>query len=102
MEMSVAHVAARQLGARQRVVKRTVCCTEAAHVRTVKAAYALYFSVRPPARSSICVCAWHGPFDVEIGYSAIGTAALPRSRARTMIETRQRSKPVCDAAMGRA
>ena len=78
MEMSVAHVAARQLGAQQRVVECTVCCTDGAHFRTVNAVYARYFPSDPPARSSICVSAWHGPFDVEIDCIAIGTAALPR------------------------
>ena len=28
--------------------------------------YARYFPSNPPARSFICVSAWHGPFDVEI------------------------------------
>jgi enamine deaminase RidA (YjgF/YER057c/UK114 family) len=78
MEVSVEHVAARHLGAQQRVIERTVCSTDAGHLRTVNAAYALYFPSDPPARSSICVSAWHGPFDVEINCIAIGTAPLPR------------------------
>ena len=28
--------------------------------------YARYFPSDPPARSFICVGAWHGPFDVEM------------------------------------
>jgi 2-iminobutanoate/2-iminopropanoate deaminase len=49
-----------------RVVKCTVYCTDAAHFATINAVYARYFPRDPPARSFICVSAWHGPFDVEI------------------------------------
>jgi 2-iminobutanoate/2-iminopropanoate deaminase len=49
-----------------KVIKCNVYCTDAAHFGTVNAVYARYFPSDPPARSFICVSAWHGPFDVEI------------------------------------
>jgi len=49
-----------------RVIKCNVYCTDAAHFQTINAVYARYFPADPPARSFICVCAWHGPFDVEM------------------------------------
>jgi 2-iminobutanoate/2-iminopropanoate deaminase len=50
----------------EKVVKCNVYCTDAAHFASVNAVYARYFPSEPPARSFICVSAWHGPFDVEI------------------------------------
>jgi 2-iminobutanoate/2-iminopropanoate deaminase len=50
----------------EKVVKCNVYCTDAAHFARVNAVYARYFPSEPPARSFICVSAWHGPFDVEI------------------------------------
>jgi len=50
----------------EKVVKCNVYCTDAAHFATINAVYARYFPSEPPARSFICVSAWHGPFDVEI------------------------------------
>jgi 2-iminobutanoate/2-iminopropanoate deaminase len=50
----------------ENVVKCNVYCTDAAHFASVNAVYARYFPSEPPARSFICVSAWHGPFDVEI------------------------------------
>jgi 2-iminobutanoate/2-iminopropanoate deaminase len=50
----------------EKVVKCNVYCTDAAHFASVNAVYACYFPSEPPARSFICVSAWHGPFDVEI------------------------------------
>jgi len=49
-----------------KVVKCNVYCTDAAHFATINAVYARYFPSDPPARSFICVSAWHGPFDVEM------------------------------------
>jgi 2-iminobutanoate/2-iminopropanoate deaminase len=49
-----------------KVIKCNVYCTDAAHFATVNAVYARYFPSDPPARSFICVSAWHGPFDIEI------------------------------------
>ena len=49
-----------------KVVKCTVYCTDAAHFATINSVYARYVPTDPPARSFICVSAWHGPFDVEI------------------------------------
>jgi 2-iminobutanoate/2-iminopropanoate deaminase len=49
-----------------RVIKCNVYCTDAAHFQTINSVYARYFPSDPPARSFVCVCAWHGPFDVEI------------------------------------
>ena len=48
------------------VVKCNVYCTDAAHFATINAVYARHFPSDPPARSFICVSAWHGPFDVEM------------------------------------
>ena len=50
----------------EKVVKCTVYCTDAAHFATINTVYARYFPTDPPARSFLCVSAWHGPFDVEI------------------------------------
>jgi 2-iminobutanoate/2-iminopropanoate deaminase len=50
----------------EKVVKCNVYCTDAAHFASVNAVYARYFPSEPPARSFICVSAWHGPFDIEI------------------------------------
>ena len=50
----------------ERVVKCNVYCTDAAYFASINAVYARYFPSEPPARSFICVSAWHGPFDVEI------------------------------------
>ncbi len=50
----------------ERVIKCNVYCTDAAHFQTINAVYARYFPSDPPARSFICVGAWHGPFDVEM------------------------------------
>jgi len=49
-----------------KVIKCTVYCTDAKHFATINAIYARYFPTDPPARSFVCVNAWHGPFDVEI------------------------------------
>ena len=49
-----------------KVVKCNVYCTDAKHFATINAVYARYFPKDPPARSFICVSAWHGPFDVEM------------------------------------
>jgi 2-iminobutanoate/2-iminopropanoate deaminase len=49
-----------------KVIKCNVYCTDAAHFATINAVYARYFPRNPPARSFVCVNAWHGPFDVEI------------------------------------
>jgi len=49
-----------------KVIKCNVYCTDAAHFATINAVYARYFPSDPPARSFVCVSAWHGPFDVEI------------------------------------
>ncbi len=49
-----------------KVVKCDVFCTDAAHFATINTVYARYFPTDPPARSFVCVSAWHGPFDVEI------------------------------------
>jgi 2-iminobutanoate/2-iminopropanoate deaminase len=49
-----------------KVIKCTVYCTDAAHFQAINSVYARYFASSPPARSFICVSAWHGPFDVEI------------------------------------
>jgi 2-iminobutanoate/2-iminopropanoate deaminase len=49
-----------------KVIKCNVYCTDAAHFAIINAVYARYFLADPPARSFICVSAWHGPFDVEI------------------------------------
>ncbi len=54
-----------------KVIKCNVYCTDAAHFSTINAVYARYFPTDPPARSFICVNAWHGPFDVEIGCIAV-------------------------------
>ena len=50
----------------ERVLKCNVYCTDAAYFASINAVYARYFPSEPPARSFICVSAWHGPFDVEI------------------------------------
>ena len=50
----------------ERVIKCNVYCTDAAHFQTINTVYARYFPSDPPARSFICVCPWHGPFDVEM------------------------------------
>src|SRR6266540_4511278 len=49
-----------------KVLKCNVYCTDAAHFATINAVYARYFPSDPPARSFVCVSAWHVPFDVEI------------------------------------
>ena len=49
-----------------RVIICNVFTTDAKHFATINAVYARYFPKDPPARSFICVNAWHGPFDVEI------------------------------------
>src|SRR5215469_17830813 len=49
-----------------KVIKCTVYCTDVAHFQAINSVYARYFPSDPPARSFICVSAWHGPFDVEI------------------------------------
>jgi 2-iminobutanoate/2-iminopropanoate deaminase len=49
-----------------KVIKCDVFCTDAAHFATINEVYARYFPADPPARSFVCVNAWHGPFDVEI------------------------------------
>ena len=49
-----------------KVIMCNVFTTDAAHFATINAVYARYFAKDPPARSFICVNAWHGPFDVEI------------------------------------
>jgi 2-iminobutanoate/2-iminopropanoate deaminase len=49
-----------------KVIKCNVYCTDAAHFAAINAIYARYFPADPPARSFICVSAWHGPFDVEV------------------------------------
>lgn len=49
-----------------KVIKCTVYCTDAKYFAAINEVYARYFPQQPPARSFICVNAWHGPFDVEI------------------------------------
>ena len=49
-----------------KVAKCNIYCTDAAHFGAINAVYARYFPNDPPARSFICVNAWHGPFDVEV------------------------------------
>jgi 2-iminobutanoate/2-iminopropanoate deaminase len=49
-----------------KVIMCNVFSTDAAHFGTINTVYARYFPKDPPARSFICVNAWHGPFDVEI------------------------------------
>ncbi len=49
-----------------KVIVCNVFSTDAKHFTTINAVYARYFPTDPPARSFICVNAWHGPFDVEI------------------------------------
>ncbi|RPH47178.1 MAG: RidA family protein [Lysobacterales bacterium] len=49
-----------------KVIKCNVYCTDADYFATINAVYARYFPSDPPARSFVCVSAWHGPFDVEI------------------------------------
>jgi len=49
-----------------KIIKCNVYCTDAIHFATINSVYARYFPSNPPARSFICVSAWHGPFDVEI------------------------------------
>ena len=49
-----------------KVIKCNVYCTDATHFTTINTVYARYFPSNPPARSFVCVSAWHGPFDVEI------------------------------------
>ena len=49
-----------------KVIMCNVFSTDAKHFGTINAVYARYFPKDPPARSFICVNAWHGPFDVEI------------------------------------
>jgi len=49
-----------------KVVKCNLYCTDAKHFATINDVYRRYFPSDPPARSFICVSAWHGPFDVEI------------------------------------
>jgi 2-iminobutanoate/2-iminopropanoate deaminase len=48
------------------VIKCNIYCTDPAHFGTINTAYARYFPDNYPARSFVCVNAWHGPFDVEI------------------------------------
>jgi 2-iminobutanoate/2-iminopropanoate deaminase len=48
------------------VIKCNIYCTDPAHFGTINRAYARYFPDNYPARSFVCVNAWHGPFDVEI------------------------------------
>jgi len=49
-----------------KVIMCNVFSTDAKHFGTINAVYARYFPKDPPARSFVCVNAWHGPFDVEI------------------------------------
>ena len=49
-----------------KVIICNVFTTDAKHFAAINAVYARYFPRDPPARSFICVNAWHGPFDVEI------------------------------------
>src|SRR5262249_38798463 len=61
-----------------KVIKCNVYCTDAAHFQTINSVYARYFPSDPPARSFVCVSAWHGPFDVEIDCVAtIGVGRKP-------------------------
>jgi 2-iminobutanoate/2-iminopropanoate deaminase len=53
-----------------KVVKCTVYCSDVAQFATTNAVYARYFPSDPPARSFVCVKAWHGPFDVEMDCTA--------------------------------
>jgi len=55
----------------EKVVRCSVYCTDAAHFATINAVYARYFPTDPPARTFICVSAWHGPFDVEMDCIAL-------------------------------
>src|SRR4029450_3396363 len=50
----------------ERGIKCTVYFTHAPPFQPNNPVYARYFPSAPPARSFICVSAWHGPFDVEI------------------------------------
>lgn len=49
-----------------KVVKCGVYCTDAAHFAKINEVYVRYFPSDYPARSFVCVNAWHGPFDVEM------------------------------------
>ena len=49
-----------------KVIICNVFATDAKYFGTINTVYARYFPKDPPARSFICVNAWHGPFDVEI------------------------------------
>ena len=49
-----------------KVIMCNVFATDARYFATINAVYARYFPADPPARSFVCVNAWHGPFDVEI------------------------------------
>jgi 2-iminobutanoate/2-iminopropanoate deaminase len=55
----------------EKVIKCSVYCTDAAHFATINAVYARYFPTDPPARTFVCVSAWHGPFDVEVDCVAL-------------------------------
>jgi len=55
----------------EKVIKCSVYCTDAAHFATINAVYARYFPSDPPARTFVCVSAWHGPFDVEVDCVAL-------------------------------
>jgi 2-iminobutanoate/2-iminopropanoate deaminase len=48
------------------IIKCNVYCTDAKYFEPINRVYARFFPNGPPARSFICVNAWHGPFDVEI------------------------------------
>jgi 2-iminobutanoate/2-iminopropanoate deaminase len=48
------------------VIKCNLYYTHLADLVTINAVYARYFPHDPPARISICVAGWPGPFDMEI------------------------------------
>ena len=55
----------------ERVVKRTVDCSNPADFATVNAVYAEYFGAHRPARTFFCRGGWFGPFDIEFDCVAL-------------------------------
>jgi 2-iminobutanoate/2-iminopropanoate deaminase len=51
---------------RDQVIKCNIYYANLADLPTINAVYARYFPENPPARISICVAGWFGPFDMEI------------------------------------
>jgi 2-iminobutanoate/2-iminopropanoate deaminase len=57
----------------EHVLKCNVYCTSVEKFALINSIYARYFPRDPPARISVCVPAWPGPFDIEMDC----IAALP-------------------------